>query len=255
MIAHIKIDDTTTPFGVVTAVSINKVRIRDLYTVDVGYTIQLAEGAERTGAGASWPRTTSFTWSEFNGFIDSIKNGTYINFIAQIIADELNLDVAEDQGSYNLTITKDGGGEVTLDPAEGPYPNGSIVTLEATPGEGWFFDKWRGSHETTDNPMKIHMNEDKVYMAKFKADPDNLTVSIEIEGEGSVSGDEGTDGVFKEGDTVTLTAEPAEGWEFSHWDGNFSSDTNPMEFTITTHRSFKAVFREASETPAGEEEE
>ena len=44
------------------------------------------------------------------------------------------------------------------------------------------------------------------------------------------------------GDTVVLTAEPEQGYEFDHWAGDASGDENPFEITITGDLDIEAVF-------------
>jgi hypothetical protein len=60
---------------------------------------------------------------------------------------------------YTLTVNIDplAGGTVTLEPsqpAEG-YIEGTIVTLTATPSEGYRFDHWSGALSGSDNPTTL----------------------------------------------------------------------------------------------------
>jgi PhoPQ-activated pathogenicity-related protein len=47
---------------------------------------------------------------------------------------------------------------------------------------------------------------------------------------------------YSEDDRVTVTATPAEGWYFDHWEGNLSGSTNPGELTMNADKRVSAVF-------------
>jgi hypothetical protein len=68
---------------------------------------------------------------------------------------------------YTLTVTTVGQGSVTLDPPGGTYPEGTVVTLTATPDSGWQFDNWSGDLTGTANPATITMDADKNVTANF----------------------------------------------------------------------------------------
>ena len=63
-------------------------------------------------------------------------------------------------------------------------------------------------------------------------------VTVETEGEGSVSGG----GTMADGTEVTLTATPAEGYVFSHWTGDATGTANPLTFTAEGAMSVVAHF-------------
>jgi Zn-dependent metalloprotease/PKD repeat protein len=68
---------------------------------------------------------------------------------------------------YTLTVNTVGQGSVTLDPPGGTYPEGTVVTLTATPDSGWKFDNWSGDLTGTANPDTITMDADKTVTANF----------------------------------------------------------------------------------------
>ena len=69
-----------------------------------------------------------------------------------------------------------------------------------------------------------------------------VEVGVEVEGSGTVSGD----GEFDVGDTVTLTATAANGWEFAGWyDGQSCVATSlSMTFTASVDKTYTAKFSE-----------
>ena len=67
-------------------------------------------------------------------------------------------------------------------------------------------------------------------------------VNLLQEGQGSISVAKNE---FKAGESVVLTAQAAEGWQFSHWEenGQHIGTANPLTFTMEAqHRTIKAVF-------------
>ncbi len=66
------------------------------------------------------------------------------------------------------------------------------------------------------------------------------TLTINTVGQGSVSGGGG----YNEGETATVTATPASGWEFGGWTGDLSGNTNPGSLTMNTDKTVTATFTE-----------
>lgn len=52
---------------------------------------------------------------------------------------------------------------------------------------------------------------------------------------------------YKKGDTATIAAVPASGWEFSRWEyGNFESTDNPLVITMDSDKTVVAYFNETA---------
>jgi hypothetical protein len=71
--------------------------------------------------------------------------------------------------------------------------------------------------------------------------PPQYTLTIDTVGSGTVtkSPDQAT---YAPGTVVTLTANPATGWSFSAWSGDFTGGENPKNITITGNMSVTATF-------------
>ena len=148
---------------------------------------------------------------------------------------------------YDISVTVNGSGSVTGD---GTYNEEQEVTLTATPSAGWLFDYWEDADGTyNDNPLVFVATADRdltVYFVEEPPEPTQYTITVNVEGEGTVTGD----GVYDEDDEVTLTATAETGWEFLHW-----SDTggvyldNPYVFSAESDRDLDAVFIEETPTP------
>jgi hypothetical protein len=60
-----------------------------------------------------------------------------------------------------------GNGSVTAAPSVAWYPEGSEVTLDATPAAGFVFSDWSGSLSGSNNPASLMMDADKAVTASF----------------------------------------------------------------------------------------
>ncbi|RTE86040.1 MULTISPECIES: DUF1566 domain-containing protein [Gammaproteobacteria] len=94
--------------------------------------------------------------------------------------------------SYTLNITEPQNGTVTSSPeincgevCEATYPEGTEVTLTATPDDGYVFDSWTGcTSETTS--CTVMMDAAKTVAANFAVAAPQYTLDLNIIGEGSV---------------------------------------------------------------------
>lgn len=74
----------------------------------------------------------------------------------------------------------------------------------------------------------------------------NFTLDIALTGSGSTSLSPGKHD-YKAGSSVTITATPAPGYEFSAWSGAVTSNTNPLTIKIDANKSLTAVFVEKTD--------
>ncbi len=70
--------------------------------------------------------------------------------------------------------------------------------------------------------------------------------AVNVDSSPSIGGSVSGAGVYEEGKTVTLTASPADGYEFRGWSGDSQSSTATLTFTITGSVSLTAIFEKAS---------
>ena len=69
--------------------------------------------------------------------------------------------------TYTLStlVSPQGGGTVT--PSSGTFDEGTNVSVESTPNEGWVFDSWTGDIQSTDNPLNFTINSNTSLTANF----------------------------------------------------------------------------------------
>ena len=147
--------------------------------------------------------------------------------------------IADNSVSVNVTVTNDGHGTGSASPASGT--KGTEVTLSASPSAGYAFDGWEVvSGGVTVENNKFTIGDAAVTVkAKFKLLP-TVTVTNDGHGTGSASPAYGAAGT-----EITLTATPADTYEFDTWEvvsGGVTVENN--KFTIGNENvTVKAKFR------------
>jgi hypothetical protein len=128
----------------------------------------------------------------------------------------------------------------------GEWYEGTYCTLRAYPQTGYKFVAW--SDGNTDNPRYMVMPAENTYLDPIVEIDNSQTPKGAIinasatEGQGSIIGF--TSGWYAEGTELTITAQPAEGYEFVQWsDGH---ETNPYYLTVEDGKniSITAMFCE-----------
>ncbi|MBN1343397.1 MAG: thrombospondin type 3 repeat-containing protein [Phycisphaerae bacterium] len=145
---------------------------------------------------------------------------------------------------YNVCLAVEGQGGVDLDPPGGWYPPETTVGLTAQASPGWHFVEWEGDASGTNPETSVYIDGHKAVMAVFAEDePNQYTLSIQIQGYGSVDVDP-PGGEFEEDVTVTLTAEASPGWHFVRWAGDAEGTDPTVELLMDDDKSVVAVFEE-----------
>ncbi|MFP4608305.1 MAG: C45 family autoproteolytic acyltransferase/hydrolase [Candidatus Aenigmatarchaeota archaeon] len=148
-----------------------------------------------------------------------------------------SMAVAYEEQLYNLSVQDPEGGVLNVDGTEVSedetfeYPEGSTVDIEAEADPGYRFVEWTGDVEgiedTEATSTTITMNDDYSITAAFE-ELATYTLSVNTEGNGTVEVEPDQE-EYEEGTEVTLTAVPAEGWQFSHWEGDVPEDEEENE--------------------------
>lgn len=144
---------------------------------------------------------------------------------------------------YNLNIEISGEGTVRETAEESDSLDTiTSVKLMALAEEGWFFDRWEGELQGSDNPEIISVGEEKNITAIFDREvTDGYTITINIEGEGSVEKDPDRN-YFVDGDEVILTAVADSEWNFIEWKGDLTGTQNSQTVVIEGDIVATAVF-------------
>lgn len=149
--------------------------------------------------------------------------------------------------SYSVTVSANpsGGGTIT---GAGPYPSGATVTLTASPAAGYSFVNWSedGSPVFTNSTYTFDIISDRTLVANFSILSYSITTSSQPSAGGSTSGG----GSFNYGESATVTATPAAGYQFINWTvgGSVVSASSSYTFPVTSNRSLVANFSTLSYT-------
>jgi uncharacterized repeat protein (TIGR02543 family) len=168
----------------------------------------------------------------------------------------------EDMGKYSVIITNDAGsvtsrvaqltlqfslttsnatlgGLISRNPNMTDYLADSVVALTAIPENGYYFAGWLEDMTGSNNPATLLMDNDKSVGARFGV-LRNLTVLSQ--GQGYVSVDPNTNQI-PDGNSVVLTAQASNGWQFVEWTGGAVGSQNPITLLMNSNQTVQAVFR------------
>jgi len=134
------------------------------------------------------------------------------------------------QTAFPISVTTPGAGTVAVNSQTNPpqlfFPTNTVVTLAATPGNGWTFLGWQGTVSSTNNPLSLAMTQSNYVVGVF-----GTTVSTNIAGNGTVFFNVTNPIPF--GTSVTATALPAPGNRFVTWSQALTGTNNPGAFTVS----------------------
>jgi len=143
--------------------------------------------------------------------------------------------------SHTLDAGTMGGGTVSRAPDAERYAAGGVVTLTATPAEGWSFVQWLGDASGTNPAANVTLSRDKCVEAVF-----GTTLNAAALGSGSMAVYPAA-GILPYGTLVRLTALPQAGNYFAFWGGAGSGTNNPLSFPVTSAQpTVTAVFQPLS---------
>lgn len=175
-------------------------------------------------------------FSGWGGDLSGMTNPITVNMTEDLaISANFDLDVVY----HTLTVTQEGQGEVAVSPAGSQFPDGTQVSLLATPSAGYRFVGWEGDISGDTNPSVLYMDGDKSVKAVFEEI--KYTLDISTKGQGTVAVTP-TGTKFLPGTPVSLFASPAPGYQFIRWEGDISGNSNPWILNMNEDKTVEAVF-------------
>ncbi len=145
--------------------------------------------------------------------------------------------------NYTVTVNPSIGGVVTLDPNLAQYPEGTTVTVTATPDADYDFVGWTGDLVgVTDNPASLLVDGDKTIGAVF-APVVRYTLAVDPAVNGAIALDpvQPVNG-YVENTTVTVTATADAGFRFGEWTGALAGQPNPATLVMDGDKTIGATF-------------
>jgi hypothetical protein len=112
----------------------------------------------------------------------------------------------------------------------GTFSAGKLVTVTATPNDGYVFDKWTVGRVvlSTAPSYTFTTTASQNLVANFLA-----TYSISTSASPSIGGTTTGDGVFKSGTRVSLSAKPSVGYKFLNWTENGTIVGTALKYAVT----------------------
>ncbi len=141
---------------------------------------------------------------------------------------------------YTLSVTAGDGGSVNT--SGGVYPAGTVVTLSATPDDGYIFSEWTGDLTSDQATVNVTIDSDKSITAVFVESSVtyyDLLVSVNDPDAGEVFPSEGR---YEEGTVVTITASSNEKYEFENWTGDATGTESTISVTMDSDKNITANF-------------
>ena len=145
--------------------------------------------------------------------------------------------------NYTVTVNPSIGGTVALDPNLAQYPEGTTVTVTATPDADYDFVGWTGDLAgVTDNPASLLVDANKSIGAVF-APVVRYTVAVDPLVNGAIALDPVQPaGGYVENTTVTVTATGNAGFRFDEWTGALAGQPNPAALVMDGNKTIGAAF-------------
>lgn len=143
--------------------------------------------------------------------------------------------------NYTISVSANptNGGTVT---GGGTYQQGQTCTVSATPANGYTFVKWteNGNQVSTNANFTFTVTGNRTLVAQFQAQSYYIATTANPTNGGTTSGN----GLYQYGETCTVTATPAQGYDFVNWkeNGNVVSTQASYSFTVTNGRNLTANF-------------
>ena len=201
-----------------------------------------SEGYSSTTAFTATSTQTLSTDVQDNAKLTTVAAGDY-TFTWNLTTKKLTVTYPE-LPKYQVTTTANPAAAGTVEGA-GEYEQGKTATLTATAAEGYKFVNWKAGEDvvSTENPYTFNVTADVDLVANFKLDSHTVTVTAE---NGTVTGAD----TYEHGAEATLTATPAEGYEFVNWTENEVEVSTDAEYTfeVLADRNLVANFKKKTYT-------
>ena len=153
----------------------------------------------------------------------------------------------ENPKTYAVTLVKEGEGKVEITGADnlGAVVTGTKLTVTATPVDGWELTSMTANGVDIVSSKSFVVKSDTNVKVVFKKQPPKTyAVTLVKEGEGTVAISGADDlGAVVTGTKLTVTAEPADGWEISSMTANDEDILSSKSFVVKGNTTVKVVFK------------
>ena len=195
------------------------------------------QGATCTVTATPSTNYTFVSWTEGGNVVST--NASYTFIVDSNRALTANFTTQPQNCTITATADPATGGTVT---GGGTYLQGQSCTLTATPATGYTFINWtkNGQQVSTSTSYTFTVTESAAYVAHFQLQSFTISLSINPENAGTVTGA----GTYNYGASCTVTAIPHQRYVFDSWteNGVVVSTEQSYTFTVTANRNLVANF-------------
>ena len=231
----------------------NRTLVANFQSQTQSYTITVsanpANGGTVSGGGTyqqGQSCTVSATPASGYTFLRWTENGTQVstnaNYTFTVTSNRSLVAQFQSQPqNYNISVSANptDGGTVS---GGGTYQQGQSCTVSATPATGYSFVKWteNGTQVSTNANYTFTVTGNRTLVAQFEGQSYYIATSSNPSIGGTTSGN----GIYHYGETCTVTATPAQGYEFVNWkeNGSVVSTDASYSFTVNNGRNLVANF-------------
>lgn len=199
---------------------------------------EVTHGVAIGGGEYSYGENVTLQASSSEGYVFSHwqDNNTDNPRTIRALSDETYVATFAAQASPNKTITVQTDRSMGTIIGGGHYLLGNEATITAVPYNGYHFVKWAEKPQAR-NPYTFTVTTDDTLTAIFAADTFRVSASGMPSSAGRVTGT----GNYAKGSVARLRALPEDGYLFSHWMEDNSTD-NPRNITVNQDINLTAVF-------------
>ena len=180
---------------------------------------------------------TFTNWTEGGNVVSTNANYTFtVTGNRTLVA---NFQAQPQNYTISVSANPTNGGTVT---GGGTYQQGQSCTVTASPGNGYTFLRWteNGNSVSTNANYTFTVTGNRTLVAQFQLQNYTITATADPTIGGTVNGG----GNFNYGQSCTLTATPAEGYDFINWtkNGQQVSTDATYTFAVTESAAYVAHF-------------
>ncbi|MBF0099455.1 MAG: DUF1566 domain-containing protein [Desulfobacterales bacterium] len=146
--------------------------------------------------------------------------------------------------TLSKSINPVGCATIDVSPDKEFYTEGETITLTVTPAACYSFANWSGDGSGTNAKLTLSMNTNKSVVANCTQKTFTLTVNA-ANGNVALSPQKIA---YNCNETVSLSANPNEGYLFIGWSGDGSGSTNPLSLVMDKNKTVTAQFEAVPES-------
>lgn len=143
-------------------------------------TVEPSSGSYEEGSELSLSATANedYTFDSWTGYRETTENPLAIVMNSDVEITANFSEASNTPDTYDLMVLSDPSEAGTVVPADSSYQQGSEVTIEAIPNEGWQFLNWTGDFSGSNNPANITIDDHKEITANYENIESRFTVNL-----------------------------------------------------------------------------